>query len=313
MNLKFQIERTFLSPYYTSLSKQEKELGLTPLLEDFDSEIAIYVNAQEKIKTSENNHDIEWIRINLALTMDVLVTLTNKLIWKFTNFLASQVKKKLVKVLKSFYMRFNEFLIFLKIKTVINEMELFLKRMEPDIEKITGEERDTATFMKIMRMFNEVSSKQTELEIKFELIKRTINLLKKYKYSDIIDLESTFNNTPSRWNILKSKVNLAKQRLGPTINQESGSIIRDLKDFLVILNNLMSDMQNSYLFNRDCEQNRAFRLLDDFTNKFDSYQNHAEDLRQLQELLDKHVVDFNVLTKAKITLANLKQTWKSIR
>jgi hypothetical protein len=37
------IERTFLSPYYQQLSKQEKEQCLTPLLEDFDSEIAVYV------------------------------------------------------------------------------------------------------------------------------------------------------------------------------------------------------------------------------------------------------------------------------
>lgn len=37
------IERTFLSPYFAQLSKQEKELCLTPLLEDFDSEIAVYM------------------------------------------------------------------------------------------------------------------------------------------------------------------------------------------------------------------------------------------------------------------------------
>jgi hypothetical protein len=36
------------------------------------------------------------------------------------------------------------------------ELDSFLKRMEPEIEKITGDERDTNTFMKIMRMFNEV-------------------------------------------------------------------------------------------------------------------------------------------------------------
>ena len=48
-------------------------------------------NAQEKIKTFESYHDVEWIRINLEPTVVVLVTLTNKLIWKFTNFLATQV------------------------------------------------------------------------------------------------------------------------------------------------------------------------------------------------------------------------------
>ncbi len=108
----------------------------------------------------------------------------------------------------------------------MNELDLFLKRMEPEIEKITGEERDTATFMKIMRMFNEVSSKQQELEIKFELMKRTLTLLKKYKFSEVYDLETKFNTTPIRWNNLKSKVTSAKQRLGPTINQEANSIIK---------------------------------------------------------------------------------------
>ena len=56
-----------------------------------------------------------------------------------------------------FKSNFCKFLIHFKIKTTLNELDLFLKRMEPDIEKITGEERDTATFMKIMRMFNEVN------------------------------------------------------------------------------------------------------------------------------------------------------------
>jgi len=37
------IERTFLSPYYATLTKQEKETCTTPLLEDFDAEISIYV------------------------------------------------------------------------------------------------------------------------------------------------------------------------------------------------------------------------------------------------------------------------------
>lgn len=62
------------------------------------------------------------------------------------------------------------------------------------------------------------------MEIKFELMKRTLSLLKKYKRVDVIDLESKFNNTPIRWTNLKSKVTLAKQRLGPTIQEESQNI-----------------------------------------------------------------------------------------
>ena len=39
---------------------------------------------------------------------------------------------------------------------MLEKLDMFLKRIEPEIESITGEERDTASFMKMMRLFNEV-------------------------------------------------------------------------------------------------------------------------------------------------------------
>lgn len=126
------IERAFLSPYYQQLSKFDKENSNLPLLSDFDSEIAVYVNAREQVKNLQSFQSVNWIKVNLQPTIDVLITLTNKLIWKFTSFLSNQIKKTL------------------------SELEIFLKRMEPEIEHVTGEERDTNTFMKIMRVFNEV-------------------------------------------------------------------------------------------------------------------------------------------------------------
>jgi len=45
----------------------------------------------------------------------------------------------------------------------------FLARTEPEIESITGEERDTASFMKMMRLFNEVSAQQQDMDERFEL------------------------------------------------------------------------------------------------------------------------------------------------
>ena len=39
---------------------------------------------------------------------------------------------------------------------MLESLDYFLKKTEPEIESITGEERDTASFMKMMRLFNEV-------------------------------------------------------------------------------------------------------------------------------------------------------------
>lgn len=41
---------------------------------------------------------------------------------------------------------------------MLEKHDMFLKRIEPEIEGITGEERDTASFMKMMRLFNEVKA-----------------------------------------------------------------------------------------------------------------------------------------------------------
>lgn len=150
------------------------------------------------------------------------------------------------------------------------------------------------------------------MEIKFELIKRTLKLLKKYQRFDVAELETKFNNTPIRWANLKSKVTLAKQRLGPTIQEESKSIIHDLKKFAIVINSLSQDILSSCLFDRECQHEKAFELIEEFVQRFEDLQNEAADLKQLQELLDSDVVDFGLLADSKTTLAYLKKTWKTI-
>ena len=41
--------------------------------------------------------------------------------------------------------------------STLNDLDSFLKRIEPGIEAITGEEQDIASFMRLMRVFNEVA------------------------------------------------------------------------------------------------------------------------------------------------------------
>jgi dynein heavy chain len=167
--------------------------------------------------------------------------------------------------------------------------------------------------MKIMRMFNEVSSRQQEMEVKFELMKRTLNLLKKFNRFDVIDLEAKFNNTPIRWSNLKSKVNLAKQRLGPTIQEESKAISQDLKSFAKLINEMRTTILDSDLFDHSCDYEKATKFLDYYDEKFSSLQNQADDLKQLQELLESNIVNFDHLSKTKVTLIYSRQLWKVIK
>ena len=49
------------------------------------------------------------------------------------------------------------FLIFFQVSSALNDLDSFLKRIEPGVEAITGEERDIFSFMRLMRIFNEVN------------------------------------------------------------------------------------------------------------------------------------------------------------
>lgn len=70
-------------------------------------------------------------------------------------------------------------------------------------------------------IFYQVSAQQSEMDGKFAAMHRTVLLLKKYGQRLPDKTQQLFNAAPSRWNNLKTKVSLAKQRLGPRIQEES--------------------------------------------------------------------------------------------
>jgi hypothetical protein len=125
----------------------------------------------------------------------------------------------------------------------LDNIDSFLGAMEQKIESISGAERDTETFMKIMRLFNSVSGKQQEVEIRFELMRRTLSLLKIYSSSNETELNlfERYQTIINRWQNLKTKVMQTKQRLGPTLKEESTLITQDLKSFQNKIDQLMME------------------------------------------------------------------------
>lgn len=70
----------------------------------------------------------------------------------------------------------------------------------------------------------QVSAQQSEMDGKFAAMHRTVLLLKKYGQILPEKTQYLFSAAPGRWSNLKTKVSLAKQRLGPRIQEESASI-----------------------------------------------------------------------------------------
>jgi hypothetical protein len=91
-----------------------------------------FQTARDEVQALQDIEDIGWLRVNMEPLKQVLITYAQKWMWTFTKYLSDQVTQ------------------------MLETLDEFLKRIEPEIESITGEERDTASFMKMMRLFNEV-------------------------------------------------------------------------------------------------------------------------------------------------------------
>nr|KAG5694043.1 hypothetical protein BaRGS_025622 [Batillaria attramentaria] len=138
-------------------------------------------------------------------------------------------------------------------------------------------------------------------------------LLKKYGQILPEKTQYLFSAAPGRWSNLKTKVSLAKQRLGPRIQEESASISQDLETFAQQVLALQRDLENSDVYNRECSISEAYLIIDNYSKRLLVLENEAQDLIELQELLEANVVDFSILPTCRHELNNLKQVWETVR
>ncbi|XP_041092529.1 dynein beta chain, flagellar outer arm-like [Polyodon spathula] len=280
--LLIEAERAFIQP------EDAKETISVPLLEDFDAEISIYRNDRDTILTFQDSMVLGWIQVDFQPIKQVLAAYAFKWMWTFAKYLTD------------------------KVTATLKKLDAFLKRTEPQIEIITGEERDTVFFMTMIQLFNEVSTKQTEMEGQFIVMQKALKLLEKYEMKLPAESERLFKATPGRWNILRTKVSLAKQRLSPKIRQESESITKDLSQFGERLHQLREAIDESDIYTRACSIEQAYCAIKTFSKQVKSLQREAKDLKELQELLEATVVDFSVLNECHHTVRNLTLLWQKV-
>ena len=58
---------------------------------------------------------------------------------------------------------------------------------------------------------------------------------------------------------------------------------------------LERDLDSSDVYNRECSISEAYLLIDNFSKRLTVLENEAQDLIELQELLEANVVNFTIL------------------
>eukprot|EP00794_Sanderia_malayensis_P011161 gene11161-12333_t len=278
-------ERTMAGVKRLKLSNDDN----APSLDDFDKEIDVYRNSRDEIHAAVESVQAGWIRVNMQPIKKTIETYASKWVFTFTRYLSDQVS------------------------STLSDLDAFLKRIEPGVEAITGEERDIDSFMRLMRIFNEVTAQQSELDTKFATMKRTIALLEKYEQKLPDTTQKFYSAAPIRWNNLKMKVNQAKQRLGPRIQAEADNVTETLHNFGERCKELDYEFRSSEAFNRACLIYTAHSIMDSVERRLCVIESEAHDLVELQELLEKEVVDFSILPSLRMDLGILRNVWDTVK
>ncbi|KAK7479591.1 hypothetical protein BaRGS_00029140 [Batillaria attramentaria] len=256
------------------------EKSNVPSLDEFDSEIDIYRTARDEIQGLDDHHCVGWLRVDLQPIKQVLTTYASKWMWTFTKYLSDQVT------------------------AMLENLDMFLKRIEPEIESITGEERGHG---QLHEDDEAVSAQQSEMDGKFAAMHRTVSAAEEIRTDPAGE-----NPVPL---LCCSGAMEQPEDQGVSRQTEAGTTDtgRDLETFAQQVLALQRDLENSDVYNRECSISEAYLIIDNYSKRLLVLENEAQDLIELQELLEANVVDFSILPTCRHELNNLKQVWETVR
>ena len=263
----------------------DEDTSKRPSLDDFDGEIAVFQGILERLSKIESVANVGWLCVDQRPAKQALASLGEK--WKYVY--ASYLERQILHVL--------------------NSLERFFQEIEPQVEGITGEEEDTQAFMRLMSIFNRVNAQQVEMDTKFGAVHRAMLMLDKFGYPLSMVTREQFTNAPQRWSNLKKRMALGKQRIGPRIQSNGETISRDLLKFGKGFHSLHEQFYSSKCLHHDCLKQEAQELISSFSTKLSGLQREANELIELQELLETNVFNFSLLKEFQDELSALSDVW----
>jgi dynein heavy chain len=271
---------------FKSYERNSCKTKKNPTLEDFEGEFSVFQGILERLNNYMDTVDIGWICVDQRSVKHSLISLNNKWMHVYSNYLEK------------------------KILCVLNELEVFFNDIEPQVEAINGENMDPSLIMTLVMIFNKVNLEQLVMDGKFGAVHRAVSLLDKFHHSLGHNAKKKFEMVPIKWSSLKKRLSLSKQRVAPFIQSHSEVIIQDLKQFGVEASKHHNLFLSSSCLSHQCDLTVAQSLLKEYKLKLLSLQVRATDLMELQELLQSSVVNFSLLNQFENELTTAQQLWE---
>ncbi|KAI3381618.1 hypothetical protein SNEBB_004183 [Seison nebaliae] len=277
----FRINNRYYHSRTPEMINAEYKIYISPNVESFAQEFHV-LNELKKIITEVNDVKIyEWLLINVIPLKSTLIALLDKWMFVYSKYLIQCVNHNLLELDVFFLMVMND------LNSIDKNNDLLKRKSKRFSEEEQGELQDN-NFMQIVHLYNVTTTNQQSIELKFNVTKQIVDILNNYSITIPSHIIKLFESLPTIWQNIRSKIHMAKNRIGPYVCGHNDRIILQVQEYANELESYRQDIYGCELFYYSCEKELAYKLIDQFLKKYNYQYTKVDRMKILQELLIQH-------------------------
>ncbi|GAB1609464.1 hypothetical protein Ahia01_001232000 [Argonauta hians] len=260
-------------------------------LEELSAKEEEYQKIQETVNDIPDFMDIGWIRINME---SLKLTINNI------------QSRKMVMIMECLSQ---------KVSCLLADIDVIIKKFQDEIEELYGSERDVISFRRFIKLSNQFYNAEAKIDENLGFVDKSIEILRNYEQKLPIESVCLHEKIPERWNDMKQKISETKEKVKPLILQDSLNIKEKLEGFSNSITKLHSDVEQFYKTGKvqgiDIEQ--GYVAIEEFSSSLGVIEEEAQDFREVEDILQTSILNFDNITECRKILTDLKTSWRVYR
>ena len=264
----------------------------SPTLEEFDTMMRVFLNVQTGLDKLDTRVNVSWIRIDLEPVCAALHLWAQKWIFRFGSHVVKRCTESL-QIIRDFFDK-------------TQDLTAYISGSASD-ESDGADDQDA--FVVAMRFFHDVDGNYRNIENKIGPLKRTLGILSHYELEPEPEHMNLYNGIPDQMMRLKLQLAESRKEMVPRVARQAARVATELKNFALKLRQALADLRRSGLFGRECSDEDAVELIQEYTHRYQELSTEASNLAHLQELTGGVISEYPELDQGKLSLAGLDEVY----
>ncbi|KAJ3220317.1 hypothetical protein HK099_004389 [Clydaea vesicula] len=190
----------------------------------------------------------------------------------------------------------------------LNDLNKFVKTSKKGLQyKI--EEGDYSGLVAAMGLLHSIKHRTTNIDMMFEPLRKTINLLKTFGVEMPEEIHKLLNDLPEEWSEVKKLSVSIKDYVAPLQSKEVDILQQKCNKFETRNHEYREEFRREAPFKFEIGQDRAYELIDSVHNSILNMELEAQGLKTSCELFELNIPTYKQLSDCRRDIPMLKSVW----